>query len=142
MIGQITRHFSWEEAGTKVPEQYHHNVFKVAGNLELIRLALQCPIIIDSWYRTEKQKNNICHDLTSEHFSGSAVDFHTEKFESLDLWKIMNAMINLSLITKGGLYLLDNFVHYDIRGEKLIKDYTSDLKLDKFINQNRELSNG
>lgn len=144
--GQITQHFSWNEArcisGANVPEQYHYNVFKVAGNLELVRLALQCPIIVDKWYTPEKYNEAEIKESVFGFEIGISVLIRTEKFEPLDVWKIMNAMMNLSLITKGGLYLHDNCVHYDIRGEKLIKDFSSDLKLDKFINHKKEKQNG
>lgn len=145
MEGKITQHFSWSEAacksGTPVPPIYEHNVRKVAGNLELIRLALQCPIIIDSWYMTYKTltPNDRFAETSGEtvltyHLDGRAVRFHTENFEPLDIFKIVNAMMNMKLITQGGLFLFDDCVHYDIRGEKLIRDFTTDSELDKFIN--------
>ena len=140
----ITEHFKWSEFachdGTPVPDFLRPNVTMLCTNLEVIREAIQMPIMILSGYRT-KEYNRILHlkdpqvSLVSQHLQGKAADISLGivnvkgtlfkcPFDPVDLANLIESLIERELISEGGLGIYSNFIHYDIRSNKARWDFS------------------
>ena len=117
---KLTRNFSkWEfecKDGSEMPATVLGNVNKLAHALQVIRDVIQEPIGITSSYRSLEYNRTIGSTDTSQHVLGKAADLQIDGVEPLELYEIIEFLIDLEHIPQGGLGLYNTFVHYDIRG--------------------------
>jgi hypothetical protein len=102
--------------GTKVPNQYTGNVYKVMEQLEIIRAAAGTNIRINSGYRTKSKNTSVGGKRDSQHLLGKATDITANGKTPKQLHDLILKLINDKKILQGGLGLYSTFVHYDIRG--------------------------
>lgn len=118
---KISENFKLEEFnckdGTIVPTQYFNNLNRLVGQLEVIREAVNSPIIVTSGYRTKDYNKKVGGVVNSQHLTASAADFYFSK-EKLEIgYAIIVALMRIGAITPGGLRKYKSFIHYDIRGK-------------------------
>ena len=120
--------------GTLVPEALIPVVTELAQNLQVIRdeltskIGKDCPININSAYRTSSHNREIGGSTRSQHLRGTAADIWAgrkrrdgtkEYFVSpSDLHGIIEDLIKSGKIKQGGLGKYNSFTHYDIRGTR------------------------
>jgi uncharacterized protein YcbK (DUF882 family) len=92
------------------------NIVKLCDQLEVIRRALNAPIIVTSGYRSPEHNKAIGGSLNSFHVKGMAVDFKTNKHTPEEIAKVIELLIEDGKIREGGLGIYKSWVHYDIRG--------------------------
>lgn len=119
---QITKHFKSEEFdchdGTKVPQELMPNVIMLCGALEVIRYALDSPLVIVSAYRHPLYNKRIGGAKNSQHLEAKAVDIISSTLTPKEVYYKIETLMNAGHIPQGGLGLYKTFVHYDIRGSK------------------------
>lgn len=127
MENLITPHFKFKEFackdGTPVPEYLFYNLRMIASNLEVIRAFAGRPIFINSAYRTISHNTKVGGAPKSQHLACNAVDIHVKGMSSKDLYNTIKSLMLRRAIEQGGLFLYDNFVHYDRRGIAIFRDY-------------------
>ena len=132
MENLITPHFKLKEFackdGTSVPEYLHYNMRMIASNLEVIRAFVGSPIIINSAYRTIAHNKAVGGAVQSQHLSCNAVDIHVKGMQSEELYNIIKSLMQRRAVEQGGLFLYENFVHYDRRGISIFRDYRKSKK--------------
>jgi len=118
---QITRNFNLSEfqckSGAEMPQEVLNNIIKLAGNLQIIREHLDCPIIITSGYRSPEHNANI-GVKNSQHIYGLASDLKVKGLTSQEVYDAIESLIDCGEIEEGGLGLYPTWIHYDIRGTK------------------------
>lgn len=84
IMGNITEHFSWEEAETtshrgvdnKIPPELQRTIINTARQMERVRAVLgNRGIHVNSWYRSPELNKIVGGSATSQHSKGEAVDF-------------------------------------------------------------------
>lgn len=100
--------------GTPVPGIYMDNVKTLAIQLEVIRRAAGCPLLINSGFRTPIYNRKIGGKSKSQHLVAKAVDLHTRHHTPKELHKLIIKLIKAGEIIDGGVGLYPSFVHYDI----------------------------
>lgn len=117
--GQITPHFSWEEArcpdGCVVPAAVRAEVVRTAEMAERVRAALGGrPMRVLSWYRCPKWNAHVGGVPNSEHLRGRAIDF---VIRGLSPVKTQAEIVLLKLYpgTVQGLGKYAGFTHIDRR---------------------------
>lgn len=132
MDNLITPHFKFKEFacndGTPVPEYLHYNMRMISSNLEVVRAFVGRAIIINSAYRTIAHNNAVGGAVQSQHLSCNAVDIHVKGVQPKVLYNIIKSLMQRRAIEQGGLFLYDNFVHYDRRGIAIFRDYRKSKK--------------
>ena len=117
---QITKNFSLSEFqskdGAEMPESLKANAIRLAENLQVIRNKIQCPLHINSAYRSPEHNKRIGGVKNSQHVLAKASDLTSRCHSPKQLYKIIKNLIDLGEIDQGGLGLYSSFVHYDIRG--------------------------
>jgi uncharacterized protein YcbK (DUF882 family) len=120
----ITPHFRdyefWCKDGTPVPDLFSDNMLKVAYQLEIIRSALNEPVYINSAYRTISHNTAIGGASRSFHLYCMAVDIRCSGATPAQVFKVISKLIDQGKIIAGGLKQYSSFVHYDIRGTKVL----------------------
>lgn len=137
---QLTKNFHRSEFdckdGTKVPEKYRSNVIRLACNLQVLRDFLnenrekQIGININSGYRTVSHNKKEGGAIKSQHLTAKAGDIWVATILPVKLYFIIDTLIDQGKMDEGGLFLYNNFVHYDIRGEKRRWNYSTNYKID------------
>ena len=126
---KITTNFYWNEAmcsdGTEVPTYLRSNAIRLANNLETLRFAMGgLPIRINSWYRTKEYNETLpMHSEHSQHLLAKAADIWIKGVKPITLYTVIEVLIRLRKINKGGLGIYNTFVHYDIGPEGRRWDY-------------------
>lgn len=132
MENLISPHFKFKEFacndGTPVPEYLHYNMRMLAVNLEVIRAFVGRPIIVNSAYRTISHNTKVGGASQSQHLSCNASDIHVKGMQPKELYNIIKSLMQRRAIEQGGLFLYDNFVHYDRRGIAIFRDYRKSKK--------------
>ncbi len=133
----ITKHFTWEEViasstaerqgiDNKVPKEYEASIIHTAVCMEAVRLILDKPIHIDSWYRCPILNITVGGSKTSQHMLGEAVDFKCPDFGT-------PLMICRALIAKklsfDQLILEHSWVHISFRPNSTIPNRRQVLSL-------------
>ncbi len=125
--GQITEHFSWDEAasrGVPVPAEYRANARRLAEALEVVRA--ECggrPVIILSWYRTPEHNEEVRGAPQSQHLVAAAADFRIPPLDARTVFAVCDRLQRSGAIPPGGLHAYTDrpaerqFVHLDVRGE-------------------------
>ena len=127
---KITEHFYWSEAackdGTEVPSEYRENVEDVSNDMEIVRKVLgNYPIEPNSWYRTVSYNKKIGGAPASQHLEGKAIDFGLRQYDPIELFSVLNTLMDYGIISQGGLFLYDWGVHYDIRVNRVRGNYST-----------------
>lgn len=125
----MTKNFSKSEFdskdGSPMPKIVEINIFKLAENLEVLRDYINCPIKINSGYRSPSWNANIGGVIDSQHVKGNAADLVALNFTPKQLYTIIEELIINGWMDEGGLGLYDTFVHYDRRGTRARWDKTT-----------------
>lgn len=132
MENLITPHFKFKEFmckdGTAVPEYLYYNMRMLAVNLEIIRAFVGRSIIINSAYRTISHNTKVGGAPKSQHLTCNAADIHVKGMRPKELHDIIKSLMQRRKVEQGGLFLYDNFVHYDRRGIAIFRDYRKSKK--------------
>ena len=121
---QITGHFNLDEfkckAGPAVPEELQGYTMALATCLERIRAEFNCPMQVISGYRTPEYNKRCGGSKNSQHVKGKAADLRIAGITVADLASTIERLIEDGAIIQGGIgtYPSQNFVHYDIRGNR------------------------
>lgn len=117
---QVTSNFNLKELEfmDKIPTEFLDNARELCRNLQKIRDAVGKPLNIISGYRSlERQMKVNPSAPKSKHLSAEAADLKCVGLSASELHKIILDLIDKKVIVNGGLglYIKDNFCHYDIR---------------------------
>lgn len=120
---KLTTNFSLQEFdcndGTPVPEEFYGNVQELANNLQVLRDALDVPVLVTgSGYRTLKHNKKVGGAKSSKHLTASAADISVKTLTSKQLSAEIEKLIATGKMKQGGIGVYPGFVHYDIRGNK------------------------
>lgn len=123
-IMQITKNFKdYEFAckdGTLVPDDLRSNMQALANQLQIIRDTLCEPVYINSAYRTAQHNFNVGGASRSYHLKCLAGDLRCASASPQQVYNTILKLMDDGKILKGGLKKYDTFVHYDIRGHKVL----------------------
>lgn len=119
-----TEHFSQSEFdskdGVKVPNEFKGNVQVVMNNLEVLRAYLNSkPINVNSGYRSPAHNAKVRGKKYSQHLYAKAADIHSDYYTPTEIKQAIETLISQGKMIEGGIGLYKNFVHYDIRGNKV-----------------------
>ncbi len=119
----MTKNFSIGEfkckCGCIMPDEVLYNVVKLVNQLQTIRDVIKTPIQINSAYRCRKHNKAIGGSVSSQHILGKAADIVVRGYDpSLEIYPLIEELINEGLILQGGLGDYPTFTHYDIRKTK------------------------
>ena len=119
----MTKNFSIGEfkckCGCIMPDEVLYNVVKLVNQLQTIRDVIKTPIQINSAYRCSKHNKVINGSVSSQHILGKAADIVVRGYDpSLEIYPLIEELINEGHILQGGLGDYPTFTHYDIRKTK------------------------
>lgn len=117
----MTKNFKIKEfecKGCKVPLEVYENIIKLSNQLQFLRDYTGRPIKINSGYRCPKYNKKIGGVKNSQHLLGKAADIVVESLKPIEVFALIEDLIDMGLMLQGGLGLYDTFVHYDIRKTK------------------------
>ena len=119
----MTNNFSIGEfeckCGCIMPDEVLYNVVKLANQLQTIRDVIKTPIQINSAYRCKKHNKAIGGSASSQHILGKAADIVVRGYDpSLEIYPLIEELINEGQILQGGLGDYPTFTHIDIRKTK------------------------
>ena len=119
----MTKNFSIGEfeckCGCIMPDEVLYNVVKLVNQLQTIRDVIKTPIQINSAYRCKFHNKAIGGSVSSQHILGKAADIVVRGYDpSLEIYPLIEELINEGLILQGGLGDYSTFTHYDIRKTK------------------------
>ena len=124
----MTKNFKLKEFeckdGSKMPLEVYENIIKLSGQLQTLRDYLGRPITINSAYRSPEHNAKVGGSKTSQHLLGKAADITVQSLKPVEVFAIIEDLIDLVVMLQGGLGLYDTFVHYDIRKTKARWDYS------------------
>jgi len=127
MNNQLTKNFNKREFnskdGKKMPHEVFLNVKELANNLQVIRDCINSPLHINSAYRSPEHNKAIGGVSNSQHLLGKSADITAKDFSPVQLYSIIEGLIEQGKVSEGGLGIYNGFVHYDIRGTKARWDY-------------------
>ena len=118
---QVTTHFNLKELEyyDRIPAEFLNNARELCRNLQKIREAVGKPLKIISGYRSlERQMKVNPSAPKSLHLTAEAADIQPPAgMTATELHKLISGLIEKKSIVNGGLglYIKDNFCHYDIR---------------------------
>lgn len=123
---QLTKNFHLSEFACKdknqtpVPAEYMPNVTLLAENLQVLRDFIDQPIDLNSAYRTPAYNEKVGGSPKSQHLVALAGDIDCSELNwtPRQIAKIIESLIELGLMTEGGIGIYSTFVHYDARGTK------------------------
>lgn len=125
----MTKNFKIKEfkckCGCEMPLEVYENVIKLAGQLQTLRDYVGRPIKINSAYRCSKHNKKIGGVETSQHLLGKAADITIQSLKPIEVFTIIEDLIDFGVMLQGGLGLYDTFVHYDIRKTRARWDYST-----------------
>ena len=102
----------------KMPLDVYENVIKLVSQLQFLRDYTDRSIKINSAYRCEEHNKKVGGSKTSQHLLGKAADITIQSMKPIEVFALIEDLIDLGLMLQGGLGLYDTFVHYDIRKTK------------------------
>jgi uncharacterized protein YcbK (DUF882 family) len=118
---QVTANFNLKELEfmDKIPTEFLDNARELCRNLQKIRDAVGKPLRLISGYRSlERQMQLNPSAPKSKHLTAEAADIAPPAgMTATELHKIILDLIDKKVILNGGLglYVKDNFCHYDVR---------------------------
>ena len=119
----MTKNFKKSEfdckCGCEMPGDVLVNITKLANQLQYVRDNVAMPITINSAYRCEAHNKSVGGSVNSQHLLGKAADIVVRGYDpSLEIYPLIEELINEGLILQGGLGDYSTFTHYDIRKTK------------------------
>lgn len=118
----MTKNFKIKEfnckSGADMPLDVYENIIKLAGQLQFLRDYTGRPIRINSAYRSPEHNKKVGGSKTSQHLLGKAADITIDSLKPIEVFTLIEDLIDMGLMLQGGLGLYDTFVHYDIRKTK------------------------
>ena len=121
-MAKITKNFSLEEFkckdGSDIPNTALLNIVELARNLEILRTAINKPIIINSGYRSPKYNAKIGGVKDSQHLRGTAADIKVAGMTPKEVALVIEGLIESGKMKEGGIGVYPTFTHYDIRNRK------------------------
>lgn len=125
----MTKNFKRQEfnckCGCDMPLEVYENVIKLAGQLQTLRDYTGRPININSAYRCPEHNAKCNGSKRSQHLLGKAADITIQSLKPIEVFAIIEDLIDFGVMLQGGLGLYDTFVHYDIRKTKARWDYSN-----------------
>lgn len=125
----MTKNFKRQEfeckCGCQMPLEVYENIIKLSSQLQFLRDYTGRPIRINSAYRCEKHNKKIGGSKTSQHLLGKAADITIQSLKPIEVFAIIEDLIDMGHMLQGGLGLYDTFVHYDIRKTRARWDYSN-----------------
>lgn len=121
-MAKITKNFSLEEFkckdGSDIPNSALLNIVELARNLEVLRTAINKPIVINSGYRSPKYNAKIGGVKDSQHLRGTAADIRVAGMTPKEVALVIEGLIESGKMKEGGIGVYPTFTHYDIRNRK------------------------
>ena len=121
-MAKITKNFSLEEFkckdGSDIPNSALLNIVELARNLEVLRTAINKPIVINSGYRSPKYNAKIGGVKNSQHLKGTAADIKVSGMTPKEVALVIEGLIESGKMKEGGIGVYPTFMHYDIRNIK------------------------
>jgi len=121
-MAKITKNFSLEEFkckdGSDIPNTALLNIVELARNLEVLRTAINKPIVINSGYRSPKYNAKIGGVKDSQHLRGTAADIKVAGMTPKEVALVIEGLIESGKMKEGGVGVYPTFTHYDIRNRK------------------------
>ena len=115
----MTKNFKRREfdckCGCKMPLEVYENVIKLAGQLQTLRDYVGRPITINSAYRCTKHNEKVGGSKNSQHLLGKAADITIQSLKPIEVFAIIEDLIDFGVMLQGGLGSYSTFTHYDIR---------------------------
>ncbi len=125
----MTKNFKRREfdckCGCEMPLEVYENVIKLAGQLQALRDYTGRPIKINSAYRCPEHNAKCNGSKRSQHLLGKAADITIQSLKPIEVFAIIEDLIDFGVMLQGGLGLYDTFVHYDIRKTRARWDYSN-----------------
>ena len=121
-MAKITKNFSLEEFkckdGSDIPNTALLNIVELARNFEILRTAINKPIVINSGYRSPKYNAKIGGVKDSQHLRGTAADIKVAGMTPKEVALVIEGLIESGKMKEGGIGVYPTFTHYDIRNRK------------------------
>ena len=118
----MTKNFKLKEfeckCGCDMPLEVYENIIKLASQLQFLRDYTGRPITINSAYRCPEHNAKVGGSKTSQHLLGKAADITIQSLKPIEVFVLIEDLIDMGHMLQGGLGLYDTFVHYDIRKTK------------------------
>ena len=118
----MTKNFKLKEfeckCGCDMPLEVYENIIKLASQLQFLRDYTGRPITINSAYRCPEHNAKVGGSKTSQHLLGKAADITIQSLKPIEVYALIEDLIDMGHMLQGGLGLYDTFVHYDIRKTK------------------------
>ena len=118
----MTKNFKLKEfeckGGCDMPLEVYENIIKLASQLQFLRDYTGRPITINSAYRCPEHNAKVGGSKTSQHLLGKAADITIQSLKPIEVYALIEDLIDMGHMLQGGLGLYDTFVHYDIRKTK------------------------
>ncbi len=118
----MTKNFKIKEfeckGGCDMPLEVYENIIKLASQLQFLRDYTGRPITINSAYRCPEHNAKVGGSKTSQHLLGKAADITIQSLKPIEVYALIEDLIDMGHMLQGGLGLYDTFVHYDIRKTK------------------------
>ena len=118
----MTKNFKIKEfeckGGCDMPLEVYENIIKLASQLQFLRDYTGRPITINSAYRCPEHNAKVGGSRTSQHLLGKAADITIQSLKPVEVYALIEELIDMGHMLQGGLGLYDTFVHYDIRKTK------------------------
>jgi uncharacterized protein YcbK (DUF882 family) len=109
--------------GAKMPLRVLNNILDLARQLQVLRDYTGRRITVTSGYRSPEHNKKVGGVSNSQHLEGKAADIQVKGMRPMAVFRVIERLINDGKMKQGGLGLYNNFVHYDIRGEKARWDF-------------------
>lgn len=119
---QLSKSFALKEFashdGAPFPPDVLTNLQELAKSLQVLRDYLNCPITINSGYRSPAHNKAVGGAKFSQHVQGKAADIRCNKYTPEQVHAAILYLIKEGRMKDSGLGLYDSFVHYDVRDVK------------------------
>ena len=104
--------------GAIMPQYILDNIIVVANQLQVVRNFTGRSITINSGYRSPAHNESIGGVSNSQHTKGKAADIVVKGLDPIQVYVLLEGLIEDGLILEGGLGLDNNCIHYDCRGKR------------------------
>ena len=102
--------------GAPFPPDVLTNLQELAANLQVLRDYLNCPLKINSGYRSPAHNKAVGGAQFSQHVQGKAADISCNKYTPAQVHAAILHLIGIGKMREGGLGIYNSWVHYDTRG--------------------------
>lgn len=113
---EVTISYTGDRLGIKniIPENLKKTVAYTAARMDTIRLLLNVPCVVNSFYRSQELNNAVNGSKASDHMNGKAIDF-TPKMNLREAFnKIKNSNLSYDQLI---IYPKQGFLHISFRDD-------------------------